>query len=36
MSIILFYFLNVKGDWVHLAEKNSHPGAKITTIFKLS
>ena len=26
--------LNVKGNWTHLAEKNSRPGAKINKIFK--
>ena len=25
-----------KGNWAHLAEKTSQPGAKFTTIFKLS
>ena len=36
MSFIEFYSINVKGHWAHLAEKNSQPGPKITTIFKLS
>ena len=35
MSFIQFNFLNVKGNWAHLAEKNSRPGAKITTILRL-
>ena len=29
----LSFSQNVKGNWAHLAEKNSKPGAKITTIF---
>ena len=29
---VLFHFVNIKGNWAHLAEKNSRPGAKITTI----
>ena len=33
ISVIYFYFANVKGNWAHLAEKNSRPGAKTTTIF---
>ena len=32
----LFYGMNVKEHWAHLAEKNSRHGAKITTIFRLS
>ena len=31
MAIIWFYSINVKGNWAHLAEKNSRAGAKITT-----
>ena len=30
MVIILFYSVNVKGNWAHLAEKNLRVGAKIT------
>ena len=33
---ISFHSVNVKENWTHLAEKNSQPGAKITTIFRLS
>ena len=36
MSFIQFHFINVKGHWVYLAEKNTRPGAKIITIFRLS
>ena len=32
ISFVLFHFVNIKGNWAHLAEKNSRPGAKITTI----
>ena len=32
----LIFFLNVKGNWGHLADKYSRPGPKTTTIFKLS
>ena len=28
--------VNVKGNWTHLAEKNSQPGTKINTNFRLS
>ena len=28
--------VNVKGNWAHLAEKNSRPGGKIATIFRFS
>ena len=28
--------VNVNGNWAYLAEKTSKPGAKITTIFRLS
>ena len=28
--------VNVKGKWAHLAEKNSQPGDKMTTVFRLS
>ena len=28
--------VNVKGNWAHLAEKNSRPGGKIATKFRLS
>ena len=30
------HFLNVRGNWAHLAEKNSRTGAKFPTIFRLS
>ena len=30
-----FFFVNVKGNWIHLVEKNSQPEAKITTIFRI-
>ena len=33
ISIIYFCFANVKGNWAHLAGKNSRPEAKTTTIF---
>ena len=36
MSFVGFHSLNVKGNWAHLAEKDSRPGAKITTIFGVS
>ena len=36
MFIIVFYSLNVKGNWAHLAEQNSQQGAKMTTMFTLS
>ena len=35
MSIIEFYFVIDKGNWVYLEEKNSRPGAKIPTKLKL-
>ena len=38
-SFIEFYFVHfvhVKRNWAHLAEKNSRPGARIPTIFRLS
>ena len=31
----LFHSVNAKGNWAHLAQKNSQLGAKITTIFRL-
>ena len=30
------FFYNVKESLAHLAEKNSKPGAKITTVLRLS
>ena len=36
MSFVSFHSVNVKGTWPHLTEKNSQPGATITTIFRLS
>ena len=36
ISFVYFHSINVKGNWTHLTEQNSRPGAKITTIFKLS
>ena len=35
MYFIKFHSVNVKGNWTHLAQKNSRPGAKINTIFRL-
>ena len=35
MYFILFHSVNVKGNWTHLAQNNSRPGAKINTIFRL-
>ena len=35
MTVVWFYFVNVKGNWAHLAGKNLRPGAKITTMFRL-
>ena len=32
MTITWLYFVNVKENWAHLAEKNSKAGAKITTM----
>ena len=32
----LFYSVNAKGNWTNLAEKNLQPGAKVSTIFRLS
>ena len=31
-----FFCKNVKGNSTHLTQKNSRPGAKINTIFRLS
>ena len=31
-TITWLYFVNVKENWAHLAEKNSKAGAKITTM----
>ena len=36
MSFVQFHSVNGKRNWVHLVEKNSRPGAKTTTIFRLS
>ena len=36
ISFAEVHFLDVVGGWVHLAEKNSRPGAKINKIFRLS
>ena len=36
ISKMKFYSVHVKGSWAHLAENNSRPWAKITTIFRLS
>ena len=36
IAFVQFHSVNVKGYWTHVAEKNSQPGAKITTIFRLS
>ena len=36
MSFVEFPSVNVKGNWAHLVEQNSRPGAKITTIFRVS
>ena len=30
-----FNFIPQKGNWTHLAEKNSQPGGKFTTIFNI-
>ena len=35
MSFIQFHPVNVKGNWTHLAQKKSRPGAKINIIFKI-
>ena len=29
MYFFKFYFVNVKGNWTHLAQKNLRPGARI-------
>ena len=31
-----FHSINVKGNWAHLAEIYSQPGAKITAAFRIS
>ena len=31
-----FYSVNVKGNCAHLSEKNSRPGGRMTTIFRIS
>ena len=35
-SFIKFYAKNGKKCWAYFAEKNSEPGAKITTMFRLT
>ena len=35
ISSLKFHSVNVKGNWTHLTEKNTRPGAKITTTFRL-
>ena len=36
MPFVLFYSVNAKGNWTNLAEENSQPGTKVSTIFRLS
>ena len=36
MAIIIFYSINVKGNWAYLTGKNLWAGAKISGIFRLS
>ena len=36
MSFMQFHSVNAKGNWANSAEKNLQPGAKITTVFRLS
>ena len=36
MPFIEYHSVNVKGNWAHLAEKNSQLGAMIATVFRLS
>ena len=36
ISFAEVHSVDVIGDWVHLAGKNSRPGAKINKIFRLS
>ena len=36
MSSMQFHSVNAKGNWANSAEKNLQPGAKITTVFRLS
>ena len=33
---ILFYSINVNRNWTHLTKKTLQPGAKVTTVFRLS
>ena len=33
MSSAYFQYINVKGNWANLVQKNSRPGSKVTTIF---
>ena len=35
MSFVEFHSVKVKGNWTHLAEKNSRPGDKIATAFSI-
>ena len=35
ISIIWFFSITVKGNWAHLAERNSWPEAKIAIVFRL-
>ena len=36
ISLIWFYFVNVKGNWIHSAYKKSQTGAKINSKLMLS
>ena len=36
MSFVSFHSVNDRGNWEHLTEENTRPGAKILTIFRLS
>ena len=33
MSTVYFQYINVKGNWAHLVQKNSRPGSKVITKF---
>ena len=35
ISFVKFHPVNIKGNWTHLAEKNSRLRAKINAIFRL-
>ena len=35
MYFIKFLFVNIKGIWTHLAQKNLRPETKINAIFRL-